>query len=436
MLQRTIEFIEEQKLLSAGDRILLGVSGGIDSMVMLDLFTRLKYSISVAHCNFSLRGEESDADQELVESACSAKGITIYTRKFDTADYAQKNGISIQMAARKLRFEWFEELRSARKMDAIVLGHNKDDIIETFFINISRGTGIKGLTGIKPRNKYIVRPLLFACRDDITSYAEEYNISFREDSSNIETRYKRNAIRHKIIPVFKDLNPSFISSMEDTIKRLEETENLLSHHISLVKDSIIMTENDEMVIEVKSLLELEPLDIHLYELFKDYGIGQSNIDELKKLLPAPSGKHLDTDKFRIIKDRESLIISRIINQVEEEHNYDSLDQVENYRTEVIPVEQAKIISDKNIACLDFDKISFPITIRKWKSGDWFYPFGMDGKKKLSDFFVDNKVPLNRKNKIRIFISDGNIFWVAGYRIDKRYSVTKYTKRVLIIQEDY
>ena len=437
MLEKTIDYIKCNSLLRETDKILLAVSGGIDSMVMLHLFRQLNYSISVAHCNFSLRGKESDNDQKFIEDYCSSNNIKLFVRTFNTMQYAEQNGLSVQMAARDLRYSWFEEVRSANKLDSILLGHNQDDIIETFFINLVRGTGLRGLTGIKPSNGNLTRPLLFASRKDIEKYASDNNITFREDSSNTETKYKRNSIRHKIIPLFKELNPSFSSSMELTIMRLEEVQKVIDKNTKIARDRIFVNNNSDISVKINDLLVLEPSDLYYYELFKDFGIGANGIDELKKLIAAPPGKQISTKTHTILKDREELLISGISihNQdISETMVIDKIQDIGRYKLKVVDAADLTISGDPNTAYLDYDKIKLPLNIRKWAEGDYFYPLGMKGKKKLSDFFVDLKIPLNKKNDINIFLSDEKIFWVAGYRIDNRFCITDLTSRVLVISE--
>lgn len=434
MLTKTREFITKNNLYGENSRLLLAVSGGIDSMVMLEIFRLLPFTISVVHCNFSLRGRESDDDQKHVESYCREYNISCHTKRFDTQKFAKSKGISIQMAARDLRYYWFEEIRTELNFDSIVLAHNKDDIIETFFVNLSRGTGLKGLTGIKPRNNYLSRPLLYASRNDIENYAENNNVAFREDSSNIETRYKRNAIRHKIIPLFRELNPSFLTSMELTIKRLEEADIILNDNVKTQRDNIFIPAGNDLKVQVEKIMDLSPLDIYIYELFKDFGIGQSGVDELKKLLVASPGKHISTETHTIYKDREYLIITRGTNKGSDTIIVENPEDFDDFVVKVLNVNDVKISNESKTAYLDYDKVKFPITLRQWREGDWFHPFGMKGKKKLSDFFIDLKIPVNQKNKISIFLSDGNIFWVAGYRIDTRFAISEKTSKVLVISQ--
>ncbi len=437
MFENTKDFINRHNLFEKGSKLLLTVSGGIDSMVMLDIFRKLDYKINVAHCNFSLRGEEADNDQSFVKDYCKRSGIPFFTINFDTSQYAEEKGLSIQMAARELRYSWFEELRSENNFSSILLGHNYDDVIETFFINLTRGTGIKGLTGIKPVNGRLARPLLHASREEIEKYASDNKITYREDSTNIETKYKRNKIRHKIIPLFNELNPSFYSSMEDTIRRLDETQQLVDKEITDVRKRIFVVHKNIISVEINKLLELEPFELYLYELFKDFGIGSRCVGELNKLISSSPGKSITTGSHSILRDREELLISDAVGEDKETSDTQIINNIRSipgYITEVVDSEGLKISGDKNTAYLDYDLVKLPLIIRGWEEGDWFYPFGMEGKKKLSDFFIDQKIALIRKKDIRIFLSEGKIFWIAGYRIDKRFRVSDHTRKVLVISK--
>lgn len=437
MFENTKDFINRHNLFAASDKLLLAVSGGIDSMVMLDILRKQDYKIHVAHCNFSLRGVESDKDQSFVKDYCKRFNIPFFTRNFDTIKYAEEKGLSIQMAARDMRYRWFEEIRSYNNFDAILLGHNWDDVIETFFINLARGTGIKGLTGIKPSNKRLARPLLHASREEIEKYASDNKIDYREDSTNIETKYKRNKIRHKIIPLFNELNPSFSSSMEDTIRRLDETQQLVDEKIATARKKVFVVHKNIISAEINKLLELEPLDLYLYELFKDFGIGSRCVGELSKLISSSPGKSITTGSHTILRDREELLISDAGIEGREASDtliINNIRSIPGYSLEVVNSEGLKISSDKNTAYLDYDLVKLPLIIRGWEEGDWFYPLGMEGKKKLSDFFIDQKIALIRKNDVPIFLSEGKIIWIAGYRIDKRFRISDQTRKVLVISK--
>lgn len=438
MFEKFIKYIEDKRLLKKGDRVLLAVSGGIDSMVMADLFKRAGFSGGIAHCNFSLRGKESDKDEELVRTWAGKNGFSFYSMKFDTKAYAKKNGISTQMAARDLRYAWFEELRKSEKYDSIAIAHNLNDNIETILINLTRGTGIAGLAGIKPALNNIIRPLLFATRDEISEYCRENNIVYREDRSNAETKYTRNKIRHLVLPVLKDINPSVELTLNDFSERISEAEKIISIHLQEISARIIRKSSSGIRIPVSELKALKSNKTIIYELFRPYGITGPLTDDLITILTGRSGKQIFTSTHRIVKDRNDIIIRPIGPPANESiiiENINDLKKVSFIRSYRKTPYNSKfrIPADKNIACLDPDTLTFPLIVRKWEKGDWFYPFGMTKKKKLSDFFTDLKYSVHDKDQARIIESDGRIVWIVGERIDNRFRITDSTKSVLVIE---
>ena len=284
MLDRFDKYISENNLCSPNDKILLGVSGGVDSVVMMDLFLEKNYRIGIAHCNFQLRADESEEDQKLVEKLAMMKRVPFYTKKFETKVYARENSMSVQMAARELRYKWFDEIRSKYSYNFVAIGHNLDDVVETFFINLNRGTGIRGLTGIKPVFGDIIRPILFASRREILIYAEKRNLNFREDSSNIDTVYVRNKIRHNIIPRFNKLTPDFNKTIVETIERLRDAEIILDNAINNIKSEIIIEQSsNRILIDIDKLKVLKPVNTVLYEIIKDYGFNYKTVKNIISL---------------------------------------------------------------------------------------------------------------------------------------------------------
>ena len=436
MLEAFKSYIVKNKLFTKDESLIAAVSGGIDSMAMLNLLRESGYNISVAHCNFGLRGDESDGDQLLVEDYCRKHSISIDTRKFETRAFAESNGISIQMAARELRYDWFGELAEKRGSSAIAIAHNHDDIIETFFINLARGTGLKGLTGIKTRNEKIVRPLLFASREMITAYVDAGEIPFREDSSNNEIYYTRNLVRHRLIPLMEEINPSFRESAGATIKRLAEAESVLSGYFDSLRRALVKSEKDAYSISIDHLLSFKPRDIHIYEMLKQFGISSGQVDEVSKIIRSGPGSQRVTPTHIIYKDRHQLFIvepgslplrTRVTDSPE------VIDALPGFSCSVVDRKDFVIEDNPSVAALDLDKVKFPLTVRSWNDGDRFQPLGMKGMKKLSDLFADLKIPAHRKNTIRIFTSADDIIWVAGLRIDHRYRITDSTARVLLIR---
>jgi tRNA(Ile)-lysidine synthase len=438
MIEEFGKYIEENNLIKNSDRILLAVSGGIDSMVMTQLFLKTKFQIGIAHCNFSLRGSESDEDESFVRKYAADHLIPFYCKRFDTKGFASEKGFSIQMAARELRFSWFEEIRSKNGYSVIALAHNLNDNIETFLLNLTRGTGIAGLTGIKPKNKYLIHPMLFATRKDITTYCNLNELLFREDKSNAETKYIRNKIRHDVIPLLKEINPSIETTLIETAERLSDINNIYSDFISDIRDKMFYLRGNVIVFKTKELQELFPKKTVLFELFRPYGIGSGQVGDLIDLIDGKTGRQLFTNSHRFLKNRKEILVSQ--NILSSDFSY-VVNSIADLLTVPIVISASftditktfKIPSAKNFACLDSGKIIFPVIFRKWKSGDSFYPLGMTQKKKLSNYFIDNKYSVFEKENCYILESDGKIAWIAGDRIDNRFRITRSSKKALIIE---
>jgi tRNA(Ile)-lysidine synthase len=438
MLEEFRTYIEENKLISQSDRILLAVSGGIDSMVMTHLFISIRAEIGIAHCNFNLRGSESDADEAFVQEYANSKNIPFFCVSFDTSGFAEEKGISIQMAARELRYRWFEEIRLKNRFTCISVAHNLNDNVETFLINLTRGTGIAGLTGMKPRHMKLIRPLLFASRNAITDYSKEFQINYREDKSNAEVKYIRNKIRHVIIPQFREINPSFETTITETAERLNEINEILTGHISRLREMVSINKENVIAFKINVLQSLSPQPTLLYELFRPYGIGKGQLDDLNNLLYGRTGSRIFTAGYSILKDRKEILVSK--REVYSEDYFeiemlkDFIKLPGNISGTIIRVDKDFIIPESsNIACLDADKLSFPFIMRKWNHGDSFYPLGMKQKKKLSDYFIDKKYSVIAKERCRILESEGKIVWVINDRIDNRYRITSITKNALMLE---
>jgi tRNA(Ile)-lysidine synthase len=423
---------------SPDPHFLVAVSGGIDSVVMTHLFHSMNLKFSILHCNFHLRGKESDADQTFVESMAARLNVECYVAHFDTNAFAQEHGISIQMAARDLRYNWFERAALQYNGDYIATGHNENDIIETVLLNFSRGTGIRGLMGIRPINGKLIRPLLFASRERITAYASIHNLRWREDSSNKETKYHRNKIRHTIIPAFESINPAFIQNARSTINRLEQAGKLFDLLLQQIKDNVWIEKADRILIDIRELRKYPSHDLIMFELMRDYGVSHLDGDSFKNLINAESGKQLHTPTHLITKDRDCLIITRRDFHEQEEVILEketvSIDYPIYLTITIIEDKETFIIPKlKNMASLDADTISFPLKLRTWRSGDRFYPFGLKGSKKISDYLINNKVPLPDKQQIWVLESDGKIIWVVNHRIDDRFKVTEQTSKILLLK---
>ncbi|MBN2215506.1 MAG: tRNA lysidine(34) synthetase TilS [Bacteroidales bacterium] len=434
MIHRFTSFIETHRLCSDEDKILVAVSGGIDSMVMLDLFLKTGYRIGIAHCNFNLRGKESDGDQKFVSDFAGKRNIPLHITGFETQKYAAERGISIQMAARDLRYHWLGRIKKEHNYHCIAVGHNNDDSIETFFINLTRNSGIHGLTGIKPKFRDIIRPLLFASRQEIAAFAKSNHIDFREDSSNIETKYLRNKIRHQIIPEFEKVNPSFKSNIQEVVLRLRDLEKQLADLTCHYQNTAVTIADEQIRIDFTRFPSDEIMQIVLFEMVKDYGFNGDQVKSMIEAIHSQPGKQFFSDSFKLVKDRNEFIITR--KREETENQYIIEKQVSHIN---IPVElsfevfpgndSVKISPEPDIAFLDYDKIAFPLKLRKWQKGDRFMPFGMKHFKKLSDFFTDNRLSLAEKEAVWLVVSGGDIIWIINYRIDNRYRITDETKNI-------
>ncbi|MFN8242300.1 MAG: tRNA lysidine(34) synthetase TilS [Bacteroidales bacterium] len=438
MKEEFLKYISESGLFTTEDGTLLAVSGGIDSMVMTHLFNHLGNMKGIAHCNFQLRGNESDEDELFVKAVAKELGMPFYSVRFDTAGYSSEKGISIQMAARELRYRWFEEIRSDKGYRYVALAHNLNDNVETFLINLSRGTGIAGLTGMKPLHGSLLRPLLFASREEISRYQKENKIPYREDRSNSETKYTRNRIRHIILPQLREINPSFDITITETATRLNEIAELAAAHLVLIGEKVQRRDGKRVVFNIKQLLKLDSLRTVLFELFRVYGVSGPMVRDLVKLLKARSGAVLITDSHKLIKDRTELIILPVDSREDPGLVINNMAELKMHKKIFTANLKRKsksftIPASSDTACFDFGKIKFPLTIRKWKKGDYFYPFGMKGSKKLSDYFIDRKYSIDKKENCLIFESDGKIIWVGGDRIDNRFSISDETKEILTLK---
>ena len=435
MLELFKNYIKENKLIDENDKVIVAVSSGIDSIVLLDLFSKTGIDFGIAHCNFGLRGDESDGDEEFVKQLAVKYSVNLNVKRFHTLRYAKEMGISIQMAARELRYDWFEEIRVKYSYNKIALAHQKDDTIETFFINLIRGTGIGGLTGISIDNHHLIRPLLFASREDINDYLKQNNLMHREDSSNSETKYLRNKIRHRIIPLFKEVNPRFDYTMIENITRLKEVEEIFNEAIESKYTELVTLINDEYFIDIELLRKTSNKSTFLYFILKRFEFNQSDVQDIIHSLDGQSGKTFFSPTHRLIKDRSKLIISPIFDYAEHRYYIDEntlkIDKPLCMKFEVIPKTNDFLIDKStHIAYLDYDKLVFPLVLRKWKYGEYFMPLGMDSLKKLSDFFIDKKLSISEKEKTWILSLGKDIIWVIGMRLDERFKITDDTNTIL------
>jgi len=437
MLDRFVEFVKEKQLFEPQQKVLLAVSGGIDSMVLLHLFEKTGFKYGIVHCNFQLRGEESDGDEKFVKQQVLIHGVPSFFQRFETKEYAKINGISIEMAARELRYEYFEKIRVGNDYDYIATAHHQDDLIETFFLNLSRKTGIKGLTGIKEKAGKIIRPLLFTSREQIENYARDNFIEYRDDSSNEEVVYQRNFIRHKILPLFSELNPAFLKNALVSIENLKQVEKVYDHFILGESEEIVSEKDNELVLNIDALQKSAFPMLVLLETLKDYNFNPTVIEEVYRSLESESGKQFYSQTHRLVKDRGELFLTPL-NKEEERIYYLEKDDIELFAPFGLTIERQsakgfKISKEANVACLDLDKLEFPLLIRKWQQGDYFQPLGMTGFKKLSDFFIDEKIPVHEKENTWLLCSGKKIVWIMGHRIDNRFKITPETKTIYQIE---
>ena len=412
----------------------------------------------IAHCNFHLRGAESDNDEEFVKNLAESLKVKFYLKHFQTAEYSKENEMSIEMAARELRYRWFEELAEKEKYSSIATAHHLDDEAETFFINLLRGTGISGLHGIAPKSQFsvlssqfsLIRPMLFLYKQDILDYCNANKIAYHEDTSNDSLQFIRNKIRHKILPELKEINPSFLRNLKETIENLKDTETINNYLINKKRAKIVTERNDKIYISVSKLKKLKPLKAYLFEFLSPYNFNSSVVDDVLKSLDSIPGKQFLSPTHKLIKDREFLIITNLSSQFPVLSSQEDI--LINHDTTQFSVHQftihyslftihysqfSHLISkEKNTATLDAGQLKYPLLVRKWKQGDYFYPYGLNKKKKVSRFLIDEKIPLNEKENIRVICSGEKIIWVVGLRIDDRFKITNKTKEIIIINFKY
>lgn len=433
-------YIKKEGLFQPKHKLLVAVSGGNDSMALCELLGEAGYKFSVAHCNFTLRGAESDADAAFVEGYCLRNKLKYHYNSWDTAAYAKKNKISTQMAARELRYGWFEELMKKGKYDFLLTAHHLNDNIETFFINLLRGSGINGLKGIVPKAGKTVRPLLFATREEIESYVRTKGIIYREDSSNKEDKYLRNRIRHQVVPEFKTLNPSFEQTLASELEILRQVNNIVSAEVEKKKKALAQVKKDMCRIDIEKLKRSGSPQLFLYEIIREYGFNSMQAASVYDALDGLAGKMFFSETHQLLKDRKHLLIRDKAEAEEEETSiYKKTDRVKQpvaldisyYK--IKKGEEVRIPALKNVAYLDADKLNFPLKVTRWQNGDRFVPLGMWHPKKLSDFFVSEKMSLFDKDNQWILRDKEAIVWVIGRRIDDRYKVTPETKNVCIIE---
>jgi tRNA(Ile)-lysidine synthase len=436
-LQQFRDFIEQQKLFVQGNRILLAVSGGKDSVLMLHLFKAIGVDVGIAHCNFNLRADEAQRDESFVALLAKNLELPFYVTHFDTKKYAAENKISTQMAARDLRYNWFEEIRTTQGYDYIALAQHQNDAVETVLINLTRGTGISGLHGILPKRDRLIRPLLFLNRKQIEEIVRNNNFDFVEDSSNASTNYTRNKIRLQVVPHLQEINPNLEKTFAENISRFAELETFLNVQVQKLESKILNKRADGIYIPLDEIAKLNPQKLLLYELLKAFGFGENVVQEILDSLKALSGTHFFSSTHQaIINRRDLVIVEKNTSVTSNQFIHPTTEKIAFGNDEISLrfTDEVKFEVNLTKAYVNADKLIFPLVLRNWQNGDKFIPLGMRNPKKVSDYFIDEKVPLHLKSTTPILINgNGEIVWIAGMRQDNRYKLTTATKKVAIFE---
>lgn len=439
MYSKIHEFIVRESLFSSGDKILVALSGGADSVALLHVLLRLGYRCEAAHCNFHLRGEESDRDERFVRELCGSLSVPAHVIHFNTLEYAAEKRLSVEMAARELRYEWFRKKRLETEAAVVAVAHHRDDSVETILLNLIRGTGISGLKGIRPKNGFVVRPLLNVGRHEILEFLSFHGQSYVTDSTNLRDEYTRNKIRLNILPLMEEINPSVKESVAATASRLSEVAAIYNQAIETGKGRVM----DGSHIRISALLSETSPRALLFEMLYPLGFNSSQVDDVLGSLCGQSGKCFYSREWSVLKDRDFLLVHPFIpdncsgNPVSELPGRGGVSYGNPVRR--IEVEQKLYTSgfiiprDKDTACLDAGKLAFPLTVRKWRKGDRFVPFGMKGMKNVSDYLTDKKFSLFEKEQVYVVCSGNEIVWLAGERSDDRYRVDDRTKEVVVLR---
>lgn len=427
-------YIEKYQLLTENRPVLVGVSGGADSIALLTVLVESGYSCIAAHCNFHLRGNESMRDEQFVSGYVRKLDVPFLKTDFDTPKYAAARHISIEMAARELRYDWFEEQRVVTGAQAIAVAHHRDDSVETLLMNLVRGTGIRGMSGIRPKNGFVVRPLLAVSREDILDWLAERGLTYVTDSTNLSDAYTRNFIRLRVLPLLEEINPSVKDAIARTSGHLSAVEAIYLHVVEEARNTVIEQGNR---LSIAALMRYPSPDAILYELLKAYNFTRPVAENIYLSLTKESGKTFFSSTHRLIKDRDYLLLSSLVKDEACEFTLAGDETVWSGPVElsfekVVIKEDFHIRKDKNIAYFDYDKLTFPLTLRTWKKGDWFIPFGMKGRKKLSDYFSDHKFSRIDKEQAWLLCSGDAVVWIVGERSDNRFCLDKTTKSVLVV----
>jgi len=439
MLSRFQEFIATNALLQKNEPVLLAVSGGVDSVVMCRLFSLAAMQFGIAHCNFRLRGNDSNGDAVFVAQFAHSLNMPFFSAEFETVQYSEKKGISIEMAARELRYEWLEKIRKENGYHKIATAHHRDDSIETVLLNLTKGTGISGLHGILPQRGKIIRPLLAFGKEELLSFAASEKLQYRQDCTNHESVFQRNFLRNEVLPKLKQLNPNFSETFAENIEKFKDTEAIYKKGLEYFRKKLLEKRGQEFYIPIKKLLMYAGSRTLLFELLRDFGFGENQTAQIFVGMKSEPGKQFFSENFRVIKDRGFLIVASRQEELSGIILVENISKPFNLPDGTLSfhlMQGAKVNGNANQdkAFIDFSKLEFPLLLRRWKTGDYFYPQGMGGKKKkLSDFFTDIKLSLLEKERVWILESGNKIAWVVGHRIDERFSVVPRTQKTLVIK---
>ncbi len=417
-------------------RYLLAISGGIDSMVMLHLFNKVGLPFEVAHCNFNLRGEDSNEDEQFVKGACDKYNIRCTTQSFDTLSVSEARGISTQMAARELRYTWFEELLIKNKFDLLCTAHHKGDHAETVLFNLTKGTGIAGLHGIQPLKGQLLRPLMSFTREEIEAFARTEGIVWREDTSNASNKYSRNLIRNKVMPLLKQINPSVEQSIWNSSERILKVETWLSEQIEEWRRKVQRKDGEIVYISLKQLDRSQHRTLILTELIKPFGFSYAEIDQIIDPSQPRTGRQFKSREYELVYDREQLVITplkqegikKLTIKGPGEHGFSDF----RFKLDIVPRKDWELDRSREVLQVDVDKVLWPLTLRRWQQGDTIQPLGMRGRKKISDILIDEKIPLNLKSRQLVLKDERDIIWLVGMRMSESFKVEERSELVMNI----
>lgn len=436
MLTKVQAFIQSQQLLQTRNKVIVGLSGGADSVALLLVLHKLGFACIAAHCNFSLRDQESDADETFVVKLCADFKIRLHKVRFNTAEIAKERKISIEMAARDLRYAWFEELRLTENAQAIAVAHHADDNVETVLMNLVRGTGIRGLCGIPAKNDQVVRPLLNSTRNEIIHFLESHSQAYVIDSSNASDEYRRNRFRNQIIPLLEEINPAFKSGINNTVSYLNAANHFFAERIGQIKTEICRFEGSHLQIDVQALQQVAFAETVLFEILSPYQFNADVVSSIFESLDRESGLIFYSKTHKLLIDRHVIVVNELVQYAPASYLVENVSRSYtepfSYNTYIRPY-KGEYKKETTCATLDIAKLQFPLEWRNWRAGDVFYPLGMQGKKKLSDYFIDLKISRFEKEKIWLLTSGNEIVWIAGYRLDRRFTVSEFTETSFEIQ---